>query len=404
MMKPNARKLALLALVAAAAAGCDDGALTGSDPSTAADAARSATPERAEDLRVLTWNMFVGGDLESTFLEPTDLPFPVLSAQLWADVQATRFEERAGAIADQVLAADPHVVALQEVSEFRIQSPGDFLAGAPFPNAPDGAARLDFLDLLLDALADRGLAYGAALVSRNFDVEVPMLTPTGGLDDIRLIDYDVILVRDDVVVHDARSFDFDTNFELGPPAFPVELAITRGFGLADITVAGRDYRVAVTHLEPAGEGGEAVHVAQGRQLLEALEETDLPTILVGDFNSGPHRGSTLTYNAILEAGFVDVWTAGRPRGEGPTCCRTKDLLGTDPGLEHRVDIVFYRDALTLRGAPHRGRVRAERVGEAEEDRTASGLWPSDHAGVHAALKPAPAPARAGEGWTSSAGR
>lgn len=379
-------------------AGCDDRApLTAPDrTASVGGASTDVSPVRAEELRVLTWNVYVGGDLESAFLAPAAVPFPVLVTGLWGQILSTRFEERAVAIADQIVEGDPHVVALQEVSEFRIQSPGDFLAGVPLPNAPPGDVRLDFLDVLLAALEDRGAAYRPALVSENFDIEVPMVTPSGDFDDIRLLDHDVLLVREDVRVHEARSVEFGTSFELGPPAFPVELSITRGFGVAELTIGRRDYRVAVTHLEPPEEGGESVQTAQARQLLAALDD-EIPTVLVGDFNSGPHPGSTTTYGTLLDAGFADTWTSGRPRGEGPTCCRAPDLRAPGPGLDRRVDIVFYRDALTLEGAPFRGRVRTVRVGEAPEDRTASGLWPSDHAGVLASLKPAPMPGGLGRG-------
>jgi hypothetical protein len=53
--------------------------------------------------------------------------------------------------------------------------------------------------MLTQALANRGLGYSVAAMSTNFDIELPMVDfATGGLDDIRLTDFDVILVREDV--------------------------------------------------------------------------------------------------------------------------------------------------------------------------------------------------------------
>ncbi|UCF21295.1 MAG: hypothetical protein JSU87_07920, partial [Gemmatimonadota bacterium] len=58
-------------------------------------------------------------------------------------------------------------------------------------------------------------------------------------------------------------------------------------------------------------------------------------------------------------------------------------------LFHRIDFVFYRDEFTRTTGDFQGAVKAALLGEQETDRTPSGLWPSDHAGLAVALTVAP---------------
>ena len=55
----------------------------------------------------------------------------------------------------------------------------------------------------------------------------------------------------------------------------------------------------------------------------------------------------------------------------------------------RIDFIFYRDAFTQATGHFQGSVKAQLLGEGPGDKTPSGLWPSDHAGLAAALTIAP---------------
>jgi hypothetical protein len=57
-----------------------------------------------------------------------------------------------------------------------------------------------------------------------------------------------------------------------------------------------------------------------------------------------------------------------------TCCQAENLLNLDSILSERIDVIF------MHGAPG-GTVKVNVTGNDESDRTPSGLWPSDHAGV-----------------------
>ncbi|MFQ5678379.1 MAG: endonuclease/exonuclease/phosphatase family protein [Gemmatimonadota bacterium] len=378
------RRITIMLASLALFVGCDANS-TGPEVRVAGDVAR-ADPV---GVRVLTRNVYVGDDIESVLAATNPALIPLLVAQSFADVQATNFFERAEALADEIHADAPHLVGLQEVSLFRLQSPGDFLIGNP--QAAETVV-LDYLQILLDALAARGLSYVVAATSTNFDFEVPMATP-GGLDDIRLTDFDVVLARSDVPISDAGSQNFAINLPVNLGGVP--LLIRRGWAWADVTVNGRNVRFVNTHLEPATPGGvlipelEQIQLAQLGELLGFLAGTSRPVILTGDFNSAADGSSTSTYAEVLESGFVDAWTIGRPRGDGFTANQDPDLANPASKLFQRIDFVFYRDAFTARRGRIRGAVQAKVVGGDPTDRTPSGLWPSDHAGVSVTLHLAP---------------
>ena len=101
-------------------------------------------------------------------------------------------------------------------------------------------------------------------------------------------------------------------------------------------------------------------------------------MLLGDFNSAADGSSTPTYEMLLGDGFTDAWDQARSGQPGHTCCQAANLLNPVSLLDERIDLVFFR------GKGFRAD-RAKVVGDEPGDRTPSGLWPSDHAGVHAEL-------------------
>ncbi len=383
------RRLLLLPILilGVAVSACDRDSLTGPNPpSLAAD--RAGSPA----LNVLTYNVYVGAPINDLLLveDPNDIPFE--AARLFGIVQQTNFPERAQAIADQIERLSPHAIGLQEISLYRVQSPGDFLIGNPTPAT---TPVLDFLDILMQALADRGLSYSAAVVSQNFDFELPIVNfETGGLDDIRLTDFDVVLIRDDVPWSNPQNANFAA-------ALPIELGgqtlfILRGWASVDLTFKGLPYRFVNTHLEPADLAPgvvipelAALQAAQLAQLLGFVDGSPHPVVMVGDFNSAADGSTTESYEDVLDAGFVDAWLIGSPRGLGYTSNQASDLMNPVSQLFHRIDFVFYRDDFTERTGKFQGAVKADVIGEEQRDRTPSGLWPSDHAGVSASLIIAP---------------
>lgn len=388
----SVRRSLLIVPVLLVLAACGDG------PGTsllAPEADLSVEPvERAGtgELSVLSWNVYYGADLD-VLLEEGETPLPLRVAQAFGQVQATDAPARAAAMAELIAASPPDLVGLQEVAQWRTQTPGDFLDAAgdvqnPVPNAGDEV--FDFLDLLLDALAARGLDYVEASRTETFDVEAPMATPQAPLPpfvDLRLTESVAVLARADLDTSNPGGDVFDVNLPISLGGF--ELEVVKGWASVDATVKGRTYRFVTTHLEPADIlPGHEVHpivhqiqLAQAREVLASVESHPGPVILTGDLNSEPDGGSTDTYAVVEEAGFVDTWLQGRPRGDGFTANQPADLSNPASELWHRIDFILYRDGKTAYGGPFTGAVHADRLGEAPADRTAGGLWPSDHAGV-----------------------
>lgn len=380
------------------AAGCDDAAGPGllgpgADGSDLALGSERAGPA---GLSVLTWNVYYGADLDVLIGAGSLEDVPVLAAQVFQQVQATDAPARAAAMADLIAGSPPDLIGLQEVATWAVQSPGDFLLGQQSPNATDEV--FDFVDLLLAALADRGLDYVEASRTTTFDVELPMYD--GGpppWTDLRLTESVAILARDGVEASNADGGTFAWYLPVGVAGFPVN--VIKGWASVDVTVKGRDYRFVTTHLEPADIGPDHAVIPevafiqhqQASELLGVLEDAGMPVVLTGDLNSEVDGSTTDSYGMMLEAGFVDGWLVGRSRGPGYTANQDADLLNEASELWHRIDFVLYRDVVTEADGPNRGAVQAERLGEEQADRTGSGLWPSDHAGVLATLRPAPAP-------------
>jgi endonuclease/exonuclease/phosphatase family metal-dependent hydrolase len=358
---------------------------------------RSGSPS----INVITWNVYVGASIEDILLAQTEEEFLLAVMNAWAEVQATNFEERADALADQIVARAPHLIGLQEVTLFRRQSPGDLAlvaAGVIPPEAAQDAedVELDYLSLLLDALADRGLIYQVAAMSENMDLEVPLVTGAPIPDDMRLTDYDVILVRDDVNWNPASADNGNFPDALSLSVAGTDVSLPRGWASVDFTFKGLPYRFLTTHLEPADIAPGVVHPVlaqlqadQLATLMSVMDFSPYPVIATGDFNSAADGSTTSTYQDMLDAGFIDAWTTGRPLGDGYTSNQAGDLMNGVSTLFHRIDFVFYRDAHTTAGGNFSGSIHVDRIGEEQADRTPSGLWPSDHAGVTAELRIAP---------------
>ena len=336
---------------------------------------------------VMTRNLYTGSDLFQLLDVDTGNLLQVLRAvgDRVIEIVETNFPERAQALAAEIERVQPHLIGLQEVERVRFQYPGDFLVGNPQP-AED--VLYDYLDLLLAALQARGLAYEVAAVLETVDLELPALVDlaTGFVAfDVRLTDRDVILRRSDVSVSNVTARHYSDIFQAGTG--DLVLPLPKGFTAVDAEVAGRTYRFVNTHLEVRELDDGATQARQAEELIEVLAGENRPVILVGDFNSRPTDPVGRPYDRLRQAGFVDAWRLRpEPFDPGLTCCQAGDLTNTDSRLSERVDLVWVRNDLGRLPFSVVGRVEAAVVGDDPEARTASGLWPSDHAGVGARIE------------------
>jgi endonuclease/exonuclease/phosphatase family metal-dependent hydrolase len=97
----------------------------------------------------------------------------------------------------------------------------------------------------------------------------------------------------------------------------------------------------------------------------------------GDFNAVP---GSATYNAVTGIGFTDSWAALHPTDGGLTCCQVDQNGGIVDVINNPVSNLLTRvDYVLVRGPIQAS--DAVLVGADPSTRTASGLWPSDHAGL-----------------------
>ena len=357
------RILMMFTAVAVAAACSDD--VTG--PSNLVSADQTADLA-AVSLTVMTRNMYVGTDVDRVVEteDPNQIPFVV--GELWQLLLANDYSERAAAMAKEIAASRPHIVGLQEVTVFRTQTPADFQL-----NAQDVV--IDFIPTLLDALANLGESYVLVAQIQATDVELPRLNADFSLTDVRLTDYDAIIARSDVDVSNIAT----ANYAATVPG-PMGLTIIRGFVAADVTVGGQTFRVLNTHLEPVETGDGFFQGLQADELIDLLAGETRPTVLLGDLNTEAASGDT--YISLIANGFVDAWDlrAGAADPEF-TCCHAPDLSSDSEVLFKRIDHVMLRNFEDLWPRSGPNPVRAEIVGDEQGDKTPSGLWPSDHAGM-----------------------
>jgi hypothetical protein len=328
----------------------------------------------------MTRNLYLGADMEPLARAArTGDPSALVNAGsvAWAAIVKTDFPARAEPLAHEIEHARPLLIGLQEVSLYRT-GPVDSSSGNP-PNADE--VKYDYLKILCQRLEERGLPYRPVAVTPNFDVEFPGVTAEG-LRDIRLTDRDVILALTGpgtpvLKLSNVRTANFSRNVSLPFGQTGLFVPLTRGWGSVDVTTAdGKTLRFANTHLEPYDN---EVQAFQCEELLNGPAKTDLPVILLGDFNTRADGTGTSTYGNLIRAGFKDAWSVTHPNEPGYTFGHLPDLSNTttDRYLTERIDLVLFRGALDA--------LDAVVVGEELPDRTPSGLWPSDHAGVVAAL-------------------
>lgn len=330
---------------------------------------------------VMTRNIYVGTNVDCVLAAQDPNEIPVRVAQAFQTLIATNFHERAEALANEVFWTRPHLIGLQEVSTVRIQSPGDFFQGNPIPA---DSVLFDYLNIFLATLSAKGLNYSVTGIIENIDVEVPMLVsppPSVAFDDVRLTDYDVILARHDVQVSNIQEANYQVFLSI--PVGPFSFDILRGFVAVDATVGSRTYRFINTHLEAFAT---PIRFAQAQELVGALQSETKPVIMVGDFNTEAETGQT--YQFLLSEDYVDSWTRNlipfNPNGY--TFGHDDDLLNPTADFTRRIDFIFVKSHVWHHTTQFIGPVFGIVVGDEQFNRTASGLWPSDHGGVVARLR------------------
>jgi hypothetical protein len=294
-------------------------------------------------LTVMTRNIYLGGDIALP-LQANGLEDALGRAfYVWQTVQATDFPARAEALADEIAAAAPHLLALNEVSLWRTDAVSDELGptGLPtdlIPFTPDAVTvAYDFLALLVDALADRGLVYDVAARQQNADLELPVPSATSpiGLMDVRYTDFDVILARADTPglhVSNPQGANFTARLT-SPIAGTIPVTVLRGWTSVDVKYRGEQLRFFNSHPEAFVE---PIRLLQTQELVALVEASPFPVIVAGDLNSRPGTGPY----ELLASVLTDAWAVAGS-DDGFTCCQLSTLTNPTSILDERIDLVLF---------------------------------------------------------------
>jgi endonuclease/exonuclease/phosphatase family metal-dependent hydrolase len=330
----------------------------------------AACKEDESGITVMTRNVYVGGNVDRIIEAQSIEQIPLMVLLTWQEIVANDFSSRAQALADEIVQEKPDLIGLQEISTLRTQTPGDFALGG---TAPAEDIAYDFLDILLDALDERGQNYKIVRMVQNADAEMPMVISESPLafTDVRLNDYDVVLARADVTIQNvtARNYDQALEVDFGGG---VTLRIPRGYVMVDAVVDGTPVRFINTHFEPVtGPDLLPLQQAQAQELIESAGNGSV--IVVGDLNSGP---GDPTYDLLANAGFSDAWSDEKPGVAGLTCCYAPNLKPGAQQLDTRYDLVLYRAGSGVSLSTESATILGVAVSS-----QAGGIFPSDHAGV-----------------------
>jgi endonuclease/exonuclease/phosphatase family metal-dependent hydrolase len=371
----------------------------------AAAPAIAAPPDRApgKPVTVMTRNLYLGADINrpveaALAAQAADASDAEIVQALAVATDATRrivdatdFPTRSRLLAHEIATTRPDLVGLQEVALWR--SGPLQLGQVGVPNA--STVDYDFLALLLHALAAEGTPYRAVVVGTRADVESPSFTATGGNPrDVRLTMHDVVLQRADtgLRVLDTGDEIYDVNLPVTIAGVPMNFS--RGYQWADVRTGSTTFRFVNTHLEAFSSD---IAFAQAQQVVTEATAPSGTTVFVCDCNSDPLLATTKPIDHVPHLApyafvtgadpyglgnpfpYTDEWLQWAPAEEGWTSGLSETVDdATAAGFDHRIDMVF---AHTADGAPlvvDRGEVTGNTVADRDP---ATGLWPSDHAGV-----------------------
>jgi hypothetical protein len=358
------------------------------------------------DIVVITQNQYLGADLTPIIAaqSPGEYNQAVLDALY--SVAANNIPERAEALAMSIADRDAHLVGLQEVFEFECFESGTI----PGACLLFSGAMNNHLQLTMDALQDLGADYQIAAIVENLNLPgLPVFLDLDPVPDvfIRVLDRDVILARGDVpaaaVAFPCAKPSVDgCNYDVVASATVLggDIDIERGFVGVDAFVAGQPYRFVNTHLEVQSPSDDPlsplIQAFQATQLVATLSLLAPPPpgtelLVLGDINSSPVdppfpspyglayppyqqlANGTDFLGFPISFPYTDIWTLRPGKPPGFTCCEAADLSNAESMHDERIDVIF--------SLIPPARVKANVLNNNPEDKTPSGLWPSDHATV-----------------------
>jgi endonuclease/exonuclease/phosphatase family metal-dependent hydrolase len=262
-------------------------------------------------VEVMTWNIDAGTDLLYVAAEGLAGVEPT-----YLEIKDINFSDRADLLAAEIEDQKPYLISLQEVTRWIASSAQE----------PEKNLSVDQLDLLMSALAARGQHYEVVAVNQLSDITLPVNPASDSTFMLRYTDRDVVLARSDLKrseldISNIRINRYQTILNFPVPETTLVVPILRGWISADVKIRGKRVRFVNTHLESFNP---TIQEAQAQELVGIMNQTKLPVVLAGDFNSNADQAGsdypddTPTYGDMLEAGYKDVWSELHPDDPGYT--------------------------------------------------------------------------------------
>lgn len=371
----------------------------------------SATADSAK-VTVMTRNLYLGADVGVAM----DL-IPNLSAAaqfMWDQVKKTDFNKRAPGLAAEVIAKKPDVIGIQEATTWFCKK-----------NAWSARTEVfNFTEQFLAATKAEGTTYilaskaGKTAFNTGFSIAaIPFVTMVNDPETFQpLFGQDSAACGFEIA--DALAIKAElankvlavgtSEYKKVYAVVPTIMNIYRGYAWADIQFGQTPVRFVTTHLESLWDENKIPHAAiQAEQLINDLESTKNPVVIMGDFNSDPrdpriaddpNAGGQPTASKICPAGTIKcnaylLMTKGGYVDAGPDSLNPENftwgmnalLTGPDPsrlsygrqmgnmaGYSDRLDYLFVKNGISINSS---GLVGASPLNNLN----------TDHAGVFATL-------------------
>ncbi len=335
-------------------------------------------------LTVMSRNIYLGADVGVALELIPDMP---AAAQfMWDQVNKNDFSKRSIALAAEIKEYKPDVIGLQEATIWYCKKSAWSKKVEVF----------NFTDQLLEALGgDYVLASkdGKTAFNPGYSINpIPFLTMVK--DPTR---FQKIFGQDkaacgfqigDALAIKKRLADQvirvgNTEYEDSYSIVPTLMTIYRGYTWADIYIGESAVRFVSTHLESIWDENKVPNAAkQANQLIADLKDTNMPLVVIGDFNADPRDprpanaanpglqptaseecpagdSKCNAYRLMVEAGFNDAgpdasdpttYTWGMNAlltGPDPDRLNAGQSMGNEHGFTDRLDYIFTKNGVDV---------------------------------------------------------
>lgn len=336
---------------------------------------------------VMSRNLYLGSDVGVALeLIPN---FPAAAQFMWDQVKKTDFPKRAKKLAAEAALDKPDLIGIQEATIWYCRK--DLWS--------EKIEVFNFLNQFIEATKVSGTPYslarsnGVSAFNPGYSIAaIPYLTKVKDPETFPALFgsesascgftiADAILVRDDLAgnVQQVGNTEYDATYSI----VPTLMTIYRGYTWVDYQVNDSLVRVISTHLESIWDENKVPNAAkQATQLISDVKETNMPLVVIGDFNSDPRdprpanaanpglqptaseecpAGSSKcsAYRLMIEAGFNDAgpdssepttYTWGMNAlltGPDPDRLKSAQGMGNEYGFTDRLDYIFTKNGVAV---------------------------------------------------------